>query len=34
VIIEFLVNDVDSVHQGLASFVKDFVKEPTTMPWG
>jgi hypothetical protein len=22
------------VHQNLASFVKAFVKEPTTMPWG
>ena len=34
VIIEFLVNDVDSVHQNLAGFVEDFVNEPTTMPWG
>ncbi|GIH17139.1 VOC family protein [Rugosimonospora africana] len=34
VIIEFLVDDVDGVHQNLASFVEDFVNEPTTMPWG
>jgi predicted enzyme related to lactoylglutathione lyase len=34
VIIEFLVDDVDSVHQNLTGFVTDFVKEPTTMPWG
>ena len=34
VIIEFLVNDVDGVHQNLAGFVEDFVNEPTTMPWG
>ena len=34
VIIEFLVDDVDSVHQNLAGFVEDFVQEPTTMPWG
>ena len=34
VIIEFLVGDVDGVHQNLASFVEDFVNEPTTMPWG
>jgi predicted enzyme related to lactoylglutathione lyase len=34
VIIEFLVDDVDSVHQNLAGFVEDFVNEPTTMPWG
>ena len=33
-IIEFLVADVDAVHQNLAGFVKDFVTEPTTMPWG
>jgi catechol 2,3-dioxygenase-like lactoylglutathione lyase family enzyme len=33
-IIEFLVDDVDSLHQSLVGFVKDFVKEPTTMPWG
>jgi predicted enzyme related to lactoylglutathione lyase len=34
VIIEFLVDDVDSVHQNLTGFVEDFVQEPTTMPWG
>jgi predicted enzyme related to lactoylglutathione lyase len=34
VIIEFLVDDVDSVHQNLTAFVEDFVNEPTTMPWG
>ena len=34
VIIEFLVEDVDGVHQNLAGFVEDFVTEPTTMPWG
>ncbi|MFJ6837669.1 VOC family protein [Streptomyces sp. NPDC091209] len=34
VIIEFLVDDVDRVHANLTAFVTDFVKEPTTMPWG
>ena len=34
VIIEFLVDDVDGMHQNLAGFVEDFVQEPTTMPWG
>ena len=34
VIIEFLVDDVDRVHQNLAGSVTDFVNEPTTMPWG
>lgn len=34
VIIEFLVDDVDGVHRNLSGFVEDFVKEPTTMPWG
>ncbi|HEX3786496.1 MAG TPA: VOC family protein [Pseudonocardiaceae bacterium] len=34
VIIEFLVDDVDSVYQNLTGFVTDFVNEPTTMPWG
>jgi predicted enzyme related to lactoylglutathione lyase len=34
VIIEFLVDDVDSVHRNLTGFVADFVTEPTTMPWG
>jgi len=34
VIIEFLVDDVDQVHKNLASFIDDFVQQPTTMPWG
>ncbi|MCX5036137.1 MULTISPECIES: VOC family protein [Streptomyces] len=34
VIIEFLVDDVDAVHRNLTGFVGEFVKEPTTMPWG
>ncbi|RKN14099.1 VOC family protein [Micromonospora musae] len=34
VIIEFLVDDVDRVHQNLTGFVEDFVNEPTTLPWG
>ena len=34
VIIEFLVDDVDSVYKNLADVVTDFVNEPTTMPWG
>jgi catechol 2,3-dioxygenase-like lactoylglutathione lyase family enzyme len=34
VIIEFLVDDVDAVHQNLIGHVDDFVTEPTTMPWG
>ena len=34
VIVEFLVDDVDSVHRDLTGFVTDFVAEPTTMPWG
>ncbi|MER5777419.1 VOC family protein [Streptomyces sp. NPDC002039] len=34
VILEFLVDDVDSVHRNLRDFVEDFVNEPTTMPWG
>jgi catechol 2,3-dioxygenase-like lactoylglutathione lyase family enzyme len=34
VITEFLVDDVDRVHQRLRGFVTDFVNEPTTMPWG
>ncbi|MFD8328079.1 VOC family protein [Streptomyces lydicus] len=34
VITEFLVDDVDHVHQNLSGFVTDFVTEPTTMPWG
>jgi predicted enzyme related to lactoylglutathione lyase len=34
VITEFLVDDVDRVHQNLTGFITDFVNEPTTMPWG
>lgn len=34
VITEFLVDDVDRVHQNLTGFLTDFVTEPTTMPWG
>ena len=34
VIIEFLVDDVDRVHQNLTGFVDGFVAGPTTMPWG
>ncbi|MFL5997303.1 MAG: VOC family protein [Streptomyces sp.] len=34
VITEFLVDDVDRVHQDLTGFVTDFVNGPTTMPWG
>jgi predicted enzyme related to lactoylglutathione lyase len=34
VIIEFLVDDVDRVHDNLTSVVSNFVTEPTTMPWG
>jgi predicted enzyme related to lactoylglutathione lyase len=34
VIIEFLVDDVDSAYQKLTGCVEDFVTEPTTMPWG
>jgi predicted enzyme related to lactoylglutathione lyase len=34
VILEFLVDDVDSVYKNMADVVTDFVNEPTTMPWG
>ncbi|MGW3356531.1 VOC family protein [Streptomyces bungoensis] len=34
VITEFLVDDVDRVHQNLSGFVTDLVSGPTTMPWG
>ncbi|MGW2327545.1 VOC family protein [Streptomyces sp. NPDC001700] len=36
VILEFRVDDVDSVYRNLTGtgFVRDVVKEPTTMPWG
>jgi catechol 2,3-dioxygenase-like lactoylglutathione lyase family enzyme len=35
-IIEFLVDDVDGVYRDLveSGVVKEFVNEPTTMPWG
>ena len=33
-IVEFLVDDVDRVHQNLTGFVSDVVAGPTTMPWG
>ncbi|MFD6157593.1 VOC family protein [Nocardia sp. NPDC060256] len=34
VIIEFLVDDVDTIYKNLTTFIPDFVTEPTTMPWG
>ena len=34
VIIEFLVDDVDGVHQDLAGFVGGFVAGPVRLPWG
>lgn len=34
VIIEFLVHDVDAEYERLKPFIEDWVKEPTTMPWG
>jgi catechol 2,3-dioxygenase-like lactoylglutathione lyase family enzyme len=34
VIIEFLVDDVDSEYERLKPLVRDWVQEPTTMPWG
>ena len=33
-IIEFLVEDVDAEYARLKEFYDDFVKEPTTLPWG
>ena len=33
-IVEFLVEDVDALWAGLASWVTDVVAEPKTMPWG
>ncbi|CAA9423303.1 MAG: FIG00793260: hypothetical protein [uncultured Rubrobacteraceae bacterium] len=33
-IVEFRVDDVDKEHERLKDFVGEFVKEPTTMPWG
>ncbi|WP_405169698.1 VOC family protein [Paenibacillus sp. FSL H8-0280] len=34
VIIEFHVHDVDEEYERLKPFVDEWVKEPTTMPWG
>jgi predicted enzyme related to lactoylglutathione lyase len=34
VILEFLVHDVDAEYERLKPFVDEWVKEPTTMPWG
>ena len=34
VIIEFLVDDVDTDFHTLKKVVHEFVQEPTTMPWG
>ncbi|MCW3790371.1 VOC family protein [Paenibacillus sp. LS1] len=34
VIIEFHVQDVDAEYERLQPFVDEWVKEPTTMPWG
>ncbi|GGH86892.1 VOC family protein [Pullulanibacillus pueri] len=33
-IIEFRVNNIDGEYERLKSFVDEWVKEPTTMPWG
>ncbi|MBV8661499.1 MAG: VOC family protein [Hyphomicrobiales bacterium] len=33
-IIEFRVRDVDEEYRKLAEFVGDFVRPPTTQPWG
>ena len=34
VIIEYLVEDVDTAYEKLRGLVDDVVAEPTTMPWG
>ncbi|MEC0226435.1 VOC family protein [Paenibacillus alba] len=34
VIFEFRVHDVDAEYERLKPFVDEWVKEPTTMPWG
>ncbi|OZB94171.1 VOC family protein [Paenibacillus sp. XY044] len=34
VILEFRVHDVDAEYERLKPFVTEWVKEPTTMPWG
>jgi predicted enzyme related to lactoylglutathione lyase len=33
-IIEFRVDDVDKEYEKLKNFISEFVKEPTTQPWG
>ncbi len=33
-IIEFLVDDVDAEYERVKQLTRDFVNEPTTMPWG
>ncbi|MFE7117857.1 VOC family protein [Streptomyces sp. NPDC057654] len=33
-ILEFLVDDVDSLYENLKGEVTEFVNKPTTMPWG
>jgi predicted enzyme related to lactoylglutathione lyase len=34
VVVEFLVDDVDRVHENLTGVVTDVVAGPATMPWG
>jgi len=34
VIVEFLVDDVDSEYERLKPLVSEWVQKPTTMPWG
>ncbi len=34
VLIEFLVDDVDALHEDLRRHLDGFVNTPTTMPWG
>jgi catechol 2,3-dioxygenase-like lactoylglutathione lyase family enzyme len=34
VIVEFLVDDVDSEYERLKPLVTEWVQQPTTMPWG
>lgn len=34
VILEFRVHDVDAEYERLKPFIDEWVKEPTTMPWG
>jgi uncharacterized glyoxalase superfamily protein PhnB len=33
-ILDFEVQDVDAARRRLAAFIKSFVLEPTTQPWG